>query len=54
LHIHTQERGKDPHAGCEVLAARLERNDALRPAEATLVARVPPDRLDAFLARVRA
>jgi hypothetical protein len=41
-------------AGCEVLAARLERNDELHPAEATLVARVPPDRLDAFLARVSA
>jgi hypothetical protein len=39
-------------AGCEVLAARLERNDQLRPADAMLSARVPPDRVDAFLARV--
>lgn len=39
-------------AGCEVLAASLQRDDEHRPARATLVARVPPQHLDAFLARL--
>jgi predicted small lipoprotein YifL len=39
-------------AGCEVLNAALERNDERRPATATLEARVPPERLEAFLARM--
>jgi hypothetical protein len=39
-------------AGCEVLNAALERNDERRPATATLEARVPPERLQAFLARM--
>lgn len=39
-------------AGCEVLNAALERNDDRRPATATLEARVPPERLQAFLAHL--
>ena len=39
-------------ADCEVLAASLQRDDERRPARATLVARVPPQHLDAFLARL--
>lgn len=39
-------------AGCEVLNAALERNDERRPASATLEARVPPQQLEAFLARI--
>jgi len=39
-------------AGCEVLNAALERNDERRPATATLEARVPPQQLEAFLARI--
>ena len=39
-------------AGCEVLNAALERNDERHPATATLEARVPPERLEAFLARM--
>lgn len=39
-------------AGCEVLAASLQHDDERRPAQATLVARVPPQHLDAFLARL--
>ncbi len=39
-------------AGCEVLAASLQRDDERRPARASLVARVPPQHLDAFLARL--
>lgn len=37
---------------CEVLAATLQRDDERRPARATLVARVPPQHLDTFLARL--
>jgi hypothetical protein len=39
-------------ADCEVLAASLQRDDERRPARATLAARVPPQHLDAFLARL--
>ncbi|WP_159445473.1 DUF4349 domain-containing protein [Rhizobacter sp. OV335] len=39
-------------AGCEVLNAALERNDERHPATATLEARVPPERLQAFLAHL--
>lgn len=39
-------------AGCEVLSASLQRDDERRPARASLVARVPPQHLDAFLARL--
>jgi len=39
-------------AGCEVLNASVQRDDERWPATATLEARVPPDRLEAFLKRV--
>lgn len=36
-------------AGCEVLQASVSHDEARRPAHALLDARVPPDKLDAFL-----
>jgi hypothetical protein len=41
-------------AGCEVLSSQLLRDDEQRPAQAALEARLPPEQLDAFLARVTA
>jgi len=41
-------------AGCEVLGSTLIRDDQRRPASAQLEARVPPDKLDAFLKQVSA
>jgi hypothetical protein len=41
-------------AGCEVLSSMLTRDDQRRPASAQLEARVPPDKLDAFLKQVSA
>lgn len=41
-------------AGCEVLGSSLTRDDRRRPASAQLEARVPPDKLDAFLKQVSA
>ena len=41
-------------AGCEVLNSSLTRDDWRRPADAQLDVRVPPDKLDAFLAKVSA
>jgi hypothetical protein len=41
-------------AGCEVLGSTLVRDDPRRPASAQLEARVPPDKLDAFLKQVSA
>ncbi|MEO8155004.1 MAG: DUF4349 domain-containing protein [Rhizobacter sp.] len=41
-------------AGCEVLGSTLMHDDQRRPATAQLEARVPPDKLDAFLKQVSA
>ena len=41
-------------AGCEVLGSTLIHDDHRRPASAQLEARVPPDKLDAFLKQVSA
>jgi hypothetical protein len=41
-------------AGCEVLSSQLVRDDERQPAQAALEARLPPEQLDAFLARVTA
>ncbi len=41
-------------AGCELLSSNLTRDEQRRPALASLQARVPPDKLDAFLASVTA
>jgi Domain of unknown function (DUF4349) len=41
-------------AGCEVLSSHLTRDEQRRPALANLEARVPPDKLDAFLERITA
>jgi len=41
-------------AGCEVLGSTLTRDDQRRPASAELEARVPPEKLDAFLKQVSA
>ncbi|MBC7957680.1 MAG: DUF4349 domain-containing protein [Cytophagales bacterium] len=40
--------------GCDVLASTLTRDDQRRPAQAQLEARVPPDKLEAFLKQVSA
>lgn len=39
-------------AGCEVLVSSVSRDDERRPAQAQLEARVPPDKLQAFLQQV--
>lgn len=41
-------------AGCELLSSQLVRDDEQQPAQASLEARLPPQQLDAFLARVTA
>jgi hypothetical protein len=41
-------------AGCEVLGSTLTHDDQRRPASAQLEARVPPDKLEAFLKQVSA
>jgi Domain of unknown function (DUF4349) len=41
-------------AGCELLSSNLTRDEQRRPARASLVARVPPDKLDVFLERITA
>lgn len=41
-------------ARCELLSSQLLRDDEHRPAQAALEARLPPEQLDAFLARVTA